>query len=140
MTSIFEADPEPETVLERRFLGWLAAAVTSVGILTIGGVSAILWNFNTSVVRLSTTVESLSQTITAMQSQISSQTSDRYTGVQAAVDRAAMLKIVDSLSQRVDANTSKLSDHDRELRNLAVFDAEVRATMHTNGSSPPSSK
>lgn len=140
MTSVFEDNgSDQDHAIERRFFGWLAAAVTSVGILTIGGVSAILWNFNTSVVRLSTTVDNLGQTITSMQSQIGGQTADRYTGTQAAVDRASVLKAIDSLALRIDANTAKLSDHDRELRNLAVFDAEVRATMHVNGL-PSSSK
>lgn len=125
--------------IERRFIGWLVGATTFLALGATVTVGSLLWNLNTSVVSLRTTVDTLSMAVGSLQQQMTVAANDKYTATSAAADRnsfsaavasdrAAMLKLIDTVNIR-------LAEHEKEIRDLAVFDALVRGQLKIGESS-----
>ncbi len=123
--------------VERRFLGWLVGLCTLAALAGTSTVGSLLWSLNSSVVGLKTTVDSLSITVTSVQQQITANTANRYTSEMASQDRTAFNKTFDAINSRFeginlkyDKVADRLLDHDRQLRDLAVTDAELKGQIN----------
>jgi hypothetical protein len=108
--------------VERKFLGWLVGICTSIAVMGTISVGSLLWSLNSSVVALSTTVGSLQTSIVSIQEQLTLQSANRYTSQEASVDRSSIVRLIDSQSVRIDRMEGI-------LRELSVFDAEVKQYM-----------
>ena len=135
MVSKQSKDDETESVqnvlgVERKFLGWLVGICSTLavgGTVTIG---SILWSLNSSVVSLSTSMTNFQNIMVALQAQVAAQGVDRYTSQDAAKDRAIVDGRLNTISERVTLIN-------RDLKDLSVFDAEVKQFMKSFDKSHP---
>lgn len=118
-------EPKPmaqESSDATRLIRWMlgiGGVVIATGIL---GMCGAMWNFNAAIVRLESGQNELGKRFDNIEQRLSNGITDRYTGADAAKDRAGLMELLHTVSERN-------IEQDRELAEMMKFMAKVEERL-----------
>ncbi|MBX3380907.1 MAG: hypothetical protein KF805_12515 [Phycisphaeraceae bacterium] len=112
--------------ISKSVIGWGTAAITTAFTAATVALCGVLWTLNGSVIRMGTIVENQGSQISELRQLVGAATASRYSASDASTDRASTVRMIDS-------NTSRLNEHEKQLRDLSVWAAELRGSMKGAG-------
>lgn len=119
-------------LFEQKVFNWFAGIASGLILLGTGVVGSLLWTTNSSVIALTTKISSMETSEADLKVQLSHATqlnAQRYTVEAAAVDKAALIALLNTsatnLTNLHDALSRRIAEHDKALTDLKVQIATI---------------
>lgn len=119
-------------LFEQKVFNWFAGIASGLILLGTGVVGSLLWTTNSSVIALTTKISSMETSVADLKVQLSHATqlnAQRYTVEAAAVDKAALIALLNTsatnLTNLHDALSRRIAEHDKALTDLKVQIATI---------------
>lgn len=123
-----------ESITVSRTLAYAVAIIGSVSTLALGAGVSALWNQGQAIARMEAREEGRTQQMSSLEDAIKVAGSNRYTASDAASDRLAFFKalqsIQETLSLQIDSLRRESHEHERTISDLRVQLAQLEPKGH----------